>query len=1117
MDVEEILLGAVEKKSPAERVAYLEGACGSDAALRALVEGLLESHERAGSFLEQPLFEPTPTTDTPAAPEKLGAAIGPYKLLQQIGEGGMGTVFMAEQTHPVMRKVAIKVIKAGWDSGQVIARFEQEQQALAMMDHVNIARVLDAGATESGLPYFVMELVHGVPITKYCDDNHLTPRERLELFVPVCEAIQHAHQKGIIHRDVKPSNVLVTLYDGKAVPKVIDFGVAKATEHKLTARTLFTHHGTLVGTLEYMSPEQAEMSALGVDTRSDVYSLGVLLYELLTGSTPLSHKRVREAAYPEVVRMIKEEDPPRPSTRLSDSGEALTSISAQRRMEPAKLTRLVRGELDWIVMKCLEKERANRYESASALAADVRRYSNDEPVQACPPSALYRFRKFARRNKAALVTAAAVAVAVVLAVAGLATSNLLIGREQRATERALQAETRAKEELRRDANFHRITLAHLELSADNLGRALELLAECPEDLRGWEWHYLVRLCRVGPVIFHNDNNVEVTSLAFSADGERIASTDAGGAVKVWDSKTGQVIRRIEKAHGASACGVAFHPDGKHLASVGADKLVKVWDWKTGRTVFTCPCDRVHAFGSAYAVAFGPRDGRRLAVGLDGDVKVWDWKAEKTTHTFAGDDKHRLSVAFSPDGRRLASANWGGSINLWDLEGGGGGEPLRTFPRITPHPVVALAFSPDGRRLATASFARRVDVWDAAAGRLDHVLRHTGVVQCVAFSPDGQRIASGGEDKAVRVWDAATGREVLGLRGHAGWCGCVAFSPDPHGRRLATASTDGTIRIWDATPLEGHEGEETRTFRDGNEVWSLAISPDGQKIASAGWSRPTRVWDVRTEKVNVEHVGHREIVFCVAWSPDGKRIASAGGNRALFTVKVWDPLTGQDDFALPAQPGEPEFLGVAFSPDGRRLVTGRRDGTVQVWDAQTRSLVNTLDTHDRMVRGVVFSPDGLHLASVSSDGLVKLWDATRLDEKGQKSRHTLPARSHGQCLNVAFSPHGRLLATGGKENTVKIWDVQTGKELLTLRGHSGDVYAVAFSRDAAGRWVASGGEDSSVKVWDSRTGQLLRNFRGHTGLVSTLAFTPNGRSLVSGSRDHDLKIWDVTQLEEGTDR
>src|ERR1700720_899255 len=418
----ELFLKAMELRSFEERRALLDWDCGADEALRAEVEQLLEASDRAGSFLDRPAVEvgittvaPRPGDETAAAVglEAAGSVIGPYKLLQQIGEGGMGTVYMAEQTQPVRRKLALKVIKPGMDSRQVIARFEAERQALAMMDHVNIARVFEAGAPDAGRPYFVMELVHGVPITKYCDDNHLTPRERLELFVPVCQAIQHAHQKGIIHRDIKPSNILVTMYDGKPVPKVIDFGVAKAAEQPLTERTLFTQYGTMVGTLEYMSPEQAEMSALGVDTRSDIYSLGVLLYELLTGSTPLTHKRMKEAAYAEILRMIKEEEPPRPSTRLSDSGEALASISANRHTEPAKLTKLGRGGLDWIVMKTLEKDRNRRYETASAFAADVQRYLLDEPVLACPPSPSYRLRKFARRNRRALATASVVGLAVV--------------------------------------------------------------------------------------------------------------------------------------------------------------------------------------------------------------------------------------------------------------------------------------------------------------------------------------------------------------------------------------------------------------------------------------------------------------------------------------------------------------------------------------------------------------------------------------------------------------------------------------------------------------------------------------------------------------------------------
>jgi tetratricopeptide (TPR) repeat protein len=405
VNAEEILAAALERTTPAERAAYLDAACGQDAVLRNRVVGLLQAHEKAGSFLEGPLFN-TPTVDTAPNPEQPGSVIGPYKLIQEIGEGGMGNVWMVQQTEPVKRLVALKVIKPGMDSKQVLARFEAERQALALMDHPNIARVLDAGATPTGRPYFVMELVKGVPITQYCDEHRLTPKERLELFVPVCQAIQHAHQKGIIHRDIKPSNVLIALYDGKPVPKVIDFGIAKATGQQLTAQTLVTGFGAVVGTLEYMSPEQAELNQLDIDTRSDIYSLGVLLYELLTSSTPLEKKRLKETAMLEVLRIIREEEPPRPSTRLAESKDTLPTISARRQTEPARLTRLVRGELDWIVMKCLEKDRNRRYETANGLARDIERYLHDEPVQACPPSAWYRFRKFARRNRTAVVVTA---------------------------------------------------------------------------------------------------------------------------------------------------------------------------------------------------------------------------------------------------------------------------------------------------------------------------------------------------------------------------------------------------------------------------------------------------------------------------------------------------------------------------------------------------------------------------------------------------------------------------------------------------------------------------------------------------------------------------------------
>jgi serine/threonine protein kinase/Flp pilus assembly protein TadD len=397
---ESIFAQALEIASASERAAFLDRACGDNQALRAEVEALLRASERSGDLLD--LHENPAATTDPSSHEQPGTVIGPYKLLEQIGEGGMGSVWMAEQTEPSRRRVAVKVIKEGMDSKQVLARFEAERQALALMDHPNIARVLDAGRTQAGRPYFVMELVKGQPITQYCDEKRLEVRERLGLFADICRAVQHAHQKGIIHRDLKPSNVLVAPYDARPVVKVIDFGVAKATGQRLTDQTLFTGFGALLGTPEYMSPEQAEVNNQGVDTRSDVYSLGVLLYELLTGNTPLTRERAKEAALLEVLRVIREEEPPRPSTRLSESKDSLPSISAQRQTEPAKLTKLVRGELDWIAMKALEKDRNRRYESANGLAQDVQRYLTDEPVLACPPSTWYRFRKFARRNKMAL-------------------------------------------------------------------------------------------------------------------------------------------------------------------------------------------------------------------------------------------------------------------------------------------------------------------------------------------------------------------------------------------------------------------------------------------------------------------------------------------------------------------------------------------------------------------------------------------------------------------------------------------------------------------------------------------------------------------------------------------
>ena len=484
MNAEDILLAALEKATPEERERYLAEVCGHDPQLRTRVEGLLQAHVAAGSFLEQPLFADPPTQAERSRTEGPGAVIGPYKLLERIGEGGFGVVFMAEQQEPIRRKVAFKVLKPGMDTRQVIARFEAERQALALMDHANIARVFDGGQTPSGRPYFVMELVRGMPITEYCDQNHLTISQRLTLFLSVCQAVQHAHQKGIIHRDLKPNNILIASHDGAPVVKVIDFGIAKAITGPLTDKTLFTGFAQMIGTPLYMSPEQAGQSSLDVDTRSDIYSLGVLLYELLTGATPFDGDALKKAGHDEMRRMIREDDPPAPSTRLSTMGEAASTASARRKSDPRKLRQVIRGELDWIVMKALEKDRSRRYETANSFAIDVQRYLADEPVSAGPPSVNYRMRKFLRRNRGAVAAVSIVVIALIVGIIGT-TWGMVEAREAetRVTKEAGE-KTAALKKAVEDFNRAEIAEREIRIALDEREEALSIYSIA---LAGREW------------------------------------------------------------------------------------------------------------------------------------------------------------------------------------------------------------------------------------------------------------------------------------------------------------------------------------------------------------------------------------------------------------------------------------------------------------------------------------------------------------------------------------------------------------------------------------------------------------------------------------------------------
>ena len=1163
MNEESLFAAALARPGGAERQAFLDAACGGDAGLRERVEHLLAADEQtrgildaAGDSFTTGEHRPHPLLSTATL------FAGRYKLRQKLGEGGMGEVWVADQSDPVQRRVAVKVIRPGLGSASLLARFEAERQALALMDHPNIAKFLDAGV-DGDRPYFVMELVKGVAITRYCDEARLSPRDRIDLFLDVCRAVQHAHQKGIIHRDLKPSNILVATYDGRPVPKVIDFGVAKATGPRLSEHSIYTEVGALVGTLEYMSPEQAELNNLDIDTRSDVYALGAVLYELLTGFVPFPRERLVAAGLAEMLRIIKEVEPPKPSTRLSSPGRA-ASVAAVRQSEPRKLAALVRGELDWIVMKALAKDRVRRYESATGLAHDLERYLADEPVAAGPPSAAYRVRKFARRHRLLLATAAGFAG---LLVAGAAVATWQAVRasraegaeadQRRAAERneqtatdernkaveASRATTTALGEERFTSYTHRIALAHREWLAGDITRARQLLDDCPADLRDWEWRYVRRLCNSELAGFRAHAG-EVTSVAFSPDGARVASVSRT-EVRVWDAATGREAFRIAGAGGIAA---SFRPDGKRLA-VAWWEQVTVHDAADGKELGRIdphdkPAGKVAFRPRLSAVAYGP-DGRRLATAGSvprpgnypgGVVKVWDADVGTEVRRFADLPSTATGVGLSPDGKYIAASVYGtmgevpaaGHVRVWAAADGKllhalqGYEPAKMHSGDNSFLVTGVAFSPDGKRVGSSGSDGAVRVWELPGGRPVLTLQAPAAsLYGLAFNPSGDRLATAGADCVVRVWDAATGAEINSQAGHTGPVRAVAFGPD--GRRVASAG--GDARVWDAAV-----GQQARVFVREPGAWtvdSVAFSPDGRLLAAAGndgvtFHEVTTGAEQRPQApIRPSAVGgDARVVF----SPDGRTAATTG----IHGVKLWDVATGAEVRFLPdhpevAAPPYTRTAELAFSPDGRRLATvgvaasakGGGETVLTVWETATGRIIHKI--HYRAVRtgaaasgNVAFSPDGRRIA-IATKGQpsfkvppeVKVWDA----ESGQ----TL-APIAGGGGGLAFSPDGTRFASGNPDGTVTVWDAGTGAVAFILRGHTGAVADVAFSRD--GRRLVSASADQTIRVWDPAAGKEVLALRGHGARVVAVRFSSDGHHLASAGaeRPGQFRLWDARPVE-----
>ena len=1083
MDVGQILAKCIEDhRHRRSREAYLARTCAGNVKIREDVEALLKASAKDLGFLEPSVVtaaHPRPETASAQTPvhapylDQAGVILaGKYRLIELIGEGGMGSVWYAEQREPVVRKVAVKLIKAGMASKGALARFDAERQALAVMDHPNIARVYDGGVTHDGRPFFVMELVKGTPITTYCDARKLSPRERLELFMPVCRAIQHAHQKGIIHRDIKPSNVLITLYDDLPVPKVIDFGVAKATGQKLTEMTLDTGFGAVVGTPAYMSPEQASFNQLDIDTRSDVYSLGVLLYELLVGSPPFHSKSLEKAGFMEMLRVIREDEPPRPSIKLS-TDEASPSISANRRTEPKSLTGLLRNELDWVVMKALEKDRARRYDTADGLALDLQRYLAGEAVAAVPPSMGYKLRKFLRRNRGPVI-AVTLLLAVLLAGVIGTTWGMIAAENAAESEReAKQGEAKERKEAVKQRD--RAVAAH-QPALDEGAPGMRTLAATLALDNG------LALCAKGdvaPGLLWLARALEMVP-SEAKDLERVVRTNLG------DWRHELYPLRFVFSHPDTVFSMALSPDGKTLATGCGDKRARVWDLKTGQLRFSPMEHKV----SLDHVRYSP-DGRWLATAdVDGNIRIWDVATGQSKSPILESGEIIDTLAISPDSELLAVLDGNQTLKIWKMPRG------EAFCKPFDAPggrASNLAFRPDGKFLVVARRSQKAQIYELATQKLAGDINHpSGVIENVAFSADGKFCVSVGTGPSGQLWDAATFKALPATYTHQDLVMRVVLSPD--GKVLATGSQDQTARLWNT---QTGQPIGLPMPNDGG-VAGLGFSGDGSKLFTASMGGSAQLWDAATGKPLGSRLHQDSLSTGVAISPDASSLITASWDGR---VKVWNnTLAPRAGHVLNGTSGAIESL--EFSHDGKLLAAGDFHRSVHLWDVASGKLIGKAQAETRMIWNVAFSRDSSRLASACDDGKAQLWDTKTLQRNGEPLMH------QGPVNKVVFHPDGLRIFTAsqernGNKNSVHAWDLATRKRTGPELPFGGYTYDLALSPDGKNLLIAS---SDGAKLYAIDTGKLIADL-AHNHAVMGAGFSRDNLALTC-SADKTAGIWDA---------